>query len=56
MLNNASVFWRITYNDKIEGTIFTGSNDKIVALEKTTWFHFRLMKTGFLFFLLQTIY
>ena len=24
-------------------------NDKIVALEKTTWFHFRLMKTGFLF-------
>ena len=25
-------------------------NDKIVALEKTTWFHFRLMKTGFLFF------
>ena len=29
-------------------------NDKIVALEKT-WFHFRLMKAGFLF-LLQTIY
>ena len=29
-------------------------NDKIVALEKTTWFHFCLMKTGFLF-LLQTI-
>ena len=28
----------------------TGWNDKIVALEKTTWFHFRLMKTGFLFF------
>ena len=27
----------------------TGWNDKIVALEKTTWFHFRLMKTGFLF-------
>ena len=27
-----------------------GWNDKIVALEKTTWFHFRLMKTGFLFF------
>ena len=26
----------------------TGWNDKIVALEKT-WFHFRLMKTGFLF-------
>ena len=26
----------------------TGWNDKIVALEKTTWFHFRLMKTGFL--------
>ena len=34
----------------------TGWSDKIVALEKTTWFHFRLMKTGFLFFLLQTIY
>ena len=28
---------------------------KIVALEKTTWFHFRLIKTSFLF-LLQTIY
>ena len=28
----------------------TGWNDKIVAQEKTTWFHFRLMKTGFLFF------
>ena len=28
----------------------TGWNDKIVTLEKTTWFHFRLMKTGFLFF------
>ena len=33
----------------------TGWNDKIVALEKTTWFHFRLMKTSFLF-LLPTIY
>ena len=32
------------------GCIYTGWNDKIVALEKTTWFHFRLMKTGFLFF------
>ena len=28
----------------------TGWNDKIVALEKTTRFYFRLMKTGFLFF------
>ena len=28
----------------------TGWNDKIVALEKTTWFHFRLMKTGFILF------
>ena len=28
----------------------TGWNDKIFTLEKTTWFHFRLMKTGFLFF------
>ena len=33
----------------------TGWNDKIVALEKTTWFRFRLIKTGFLFSL-QTIY
>ena len=33
----------------------TGWNDKIVVLEKTSWFHFCLMKTGFLF-LLQTIY
>ena len=32
----------------------TGWNDKIVALEKTTWFQFRLMKTVFLF-LFQTI-
>ena len=31
-------------------SINTGWNDKIVALEKTTWFHFRLMKTGFLFY------
>ena len=30
-------------------TNITEWNDKIVALEKTTWFHFRLMKTGFLF-------
>ena len=35
--------------------IYDWWNYKIVALEKTTWFHFRLMKTGFLF-LLQTIY
>ena len=34
---------------------FTGWDDEIVALEKKTWFHFRLMKTSFLF-LLQTIY
>ena len=27
----------------------TGWNDKIVALKNTTWIHFRLMKTGFLF-------
>ena len=31
---------------------YTGWNDKIIALEKTTWFHFRLMKTGFLFLFL----
>ena len=30
--------------------LYTGWNDKIVALEKTTWFHFRLMKTVFFFF------
>ena len=35
--------------------VYTGWNDKIVALEKTTWFHFHLMKTSFLV-LLQTIY
>ena len=35
--------------------IYTGWNDRNVALEKMTWFHFRVMKTGFLF-LLQTIY
>ena len=35
--------------------IYIGWNDKIVTLEKTTWFHFSLMKTSFLF-LLQTIY
>ena len=32
----------------------TGWNDEIVALEKT-WFHFRLMKTGFLFLLHQLV-
>ena len=31
------------------GLYYTGWNDKIVALEKTTWFHFRLMKTVFFF-------
>ena len=35
--------------------LYTGWNDKIVALEKTSWFYFHLKKTGFLF-LLQTIY
>ena len=30
--------------------ISTGLSDKIVALEKTTWFHFRLMKNVFFFF------
>ena len=29
---------------------YIGWNDKIIALEKTTWFHFHLMKAGFLFF------
>ena len=29
---------------------YTGWNDKIAALEKTTWFHFCLMKSGFLFY------
>ena len=31
-------------------TQYTGWNDEIVTLEKTTWFYFHLMKTGFLFF------
>ena len=39
----------------ISTCMFTGLNDKIVALKKTAWFHFRLMKTGF-HFLLQSIY
>ena len=30
--------------------IYIGWNDKIVALEKTTWFHSRWMKSGFLVF------
>ena len=30
----------------------TGWNNKIIALEKTTWFHSPLMKTGFLFLFL----
>ena len=34
----------------ITGCLNTGWNDKIVSLENTTWFHFCLMKTGFLFF------
>ena len=29
--------------------IYPRCNDKIVTLEKTTWFHFRLMKTHFFF-------
>ena len=33
----------------LEATPYTGWNDKIFAQEKTTWFHFRLMKTGFPF-------
>ena len=35
--------------------LFIGWNDKIFTLEKTTWFHFCLMKTSFIFLLL-TIY
>ena len=38
------------FNTKSSLYLYTGWNDKIVALEKTTWFHFPLMKTGFLFF------
>ena len=59
------LFWRSVYSPFIPITprfslnqsesIIRGWKDKIVALQKTTWFHFRLMKTGFLF-LLQTIY
>ena len=46
--------FRRVYSPKFPRQLYgwrnTGWNDKIVALEKTTWFHFRLMKTGFLFF------
>ena len=42
-----------TYIQTLTPPIYTGWNYKIVALEKTTWFHFRLMKTGFLFFCCQ---
>ena len=50
------VFLSYTYKYIISSIFLsTGWNLKIVALEKTTWFHFLLMKTGFLF-LLQTIY
>ena len=35
--------------------IYIWWNDKIVALENTTWFHFRLMKTGFYFFVADHI-
>ena len=41
-------------DDTVNKDIITGRNHKIVAIEKTTWFHFRLKKTSFLF-LLQTI-
>ena len=37
--------WQRTKKKYIQGW-----NDKIVALEKTRWFHLRLMKTGCLFF------
>ena len=47
---------RVQISDKtIYFLLSTEWNDEIVALEKTTWFHFHLMKTGFLF-LLETIY
>ena len=36
-------------HDMMMMMIYTGWNDKIVALEKTIWFHFRFMKTGFRF-------
>ena len=45
------LFWQLTVRK--QNYTYSGWNDKIV--EKMTWFHFRLMKTGFLF-LLQTIY
>ena len=37
---------------EVQTFTYTGWNDKIVALEKMTRFHFRLMKTSFLFFFL----
>ena len=50
-----AVYERPVYIVGMTTTVYTEWNDKIVALEKMTWFHFHLMKTGFLF-LLQTIY
>ena len=50
-----STSWPVVYKYQERQEPSTGWSDKIVALEKTTWFYFRLMKTGFLF-LLQTIY
>ena len=49
---NCSIITSITTQTSLACFIlcfFTGWNDNIDALEKTTWFHFRLMKTGFLF-------
>ena len=47
-------YWFFSHFNCIQQICFvllfdTGWNDKIVALEKTTWFHLRLMKTGFFF-------
>ena len=44
------IFGKKTFTQTLYIYIYIGWNDKIVALEKMTWFHFRLMKTGFLFF------
>ena len=49
---NIVAIFKINY---IDFFFFIGWNEKIVARKKMTWFHFRLMKTSFLF-LLQTIY
>ena len=46
---NSNLVKLLSFIQFVEEHYYTGWNDKIIVLEKTTWFHFRLMKTGFLF-------